>query len=95
MGYKQEEWPGPPAGALFLSEKSGAVHIKITKFFKPICSPCQRIKAAITALSVELKDQAAFGMIDAGNNPLTDEGYNITAYPSGLCLSPEIRTLGP
>lgn len=88
----------PSCRSPFLSEKSCAVYIKITKFYKPLCSPCQRIKAAITALSVELsvelKDQAAFGMIDTGNNPRTDEGYNITAYPSGLCLSPEIRTQG-
>jgi len=51
---------------------------------KPLCDPCQRMKATIFELSLELRGQVAFGMIDGKKNHKTDRGYNITSYPTLL-----------
>jgi thioredoxin 1 len=51
---------------------------------KSTCGPCQRMKAAISELSLELGGQAAFGMIKGIENNITTERYNITTYPTLL-----------
>ena len=56
----------------------------ILDVYEPLCNPCQRMKAAIFELSLELSGQAAFGMIDGKKNQKTDRGYNISSYPTLL-----------
>ena len=51
---------------------------------KSTCGPCQRMKAAISELSLELSGPAAFGMIKGIENNITTERYNITTYPTLL-----------
>lgn len=51
---------------------------------KPLCNPCERMEAAIHELSLELEDQAAFGMINGKNNPLAEKRYNVTGHPTLL-----------
>ncbi len=52
--------------------------------YKPLCNPCQRMETAVHELSVELGDQAVFGMMHGPDNPLTEERYNVTGYPTLL-----------
>lgn len=51
---------------------------------KSTCGPCQRMKAAISELSLELSEPVAFGMIKGTENNITTERYNITTYPTLL-----------
>jgi thioredoxin 1 len=51
---------------------------------KSTCGPCQRMKAAISELSLELSGPVAFGMIKGIENNITAERYNITTYPTLL-----------
>jgi thioredoxin 1 len=52
--------------------------------YKPGCDPCERMNATLSELSIELKDQMAFGRINAKKNIRTAEIYNITSYPTLL-----------
>ena len=56
----------------------------ILDVYKPLCNPCERMKAAIDQLSTELGCQVVFGMIDGRNNQMTERRYNITSYPTLL-----------
>ena len=56
----------------------------ILDVYKPICNPCDRMKAAIDELSTELGAQASFGTIDGKKNQRTESEYNITTYPTLL-----------
>lgn len=48
------------------------------------CYPCEQMSAALSELSQELSGQVVFGTMDAINNSVSDEQYNITAYPTLL-----------
>ncbi len=64
---------------------------------KPVCDPCQRMEAAVHELSVELGDQAVFGMMHGPNNSLVEERYNVSGYPTLLVFengSPVERSEG-
>jgi len=52
--------------------------------YKPICNPCERMKAAIDELSTELGSQVVFGTINGRYNQLTERRYNITGHPTLL-----------
>lgn len=56
----------------------------ILDYYEQGCDPCQRMSASLHELSLELKDQATFGMIDAKENNVSAERYNITGYPTLL-----------
>ena len=52
--------------------------------YKPLCNPCERMKAALDELSTELGSQVVFGIIDGRYNQITERSYNITGHPTLL-----------
>ena len=52
--------------------------------YKPLCNPCERMKAALDELSAELGSQVVFGIIDGRDNQITERSYNITGHPTIL-----------
>lgn len=52
--------------------------------YKPLCNPCERMKAALDELSTELGSQVVFGIVNGINNQRTERSYNITSYPTLL-----------
>jgi thioredoxin 1 len=52
--------------------------------YKPGCDPCLRMNASLSELSIELNGQINFGKINALENKITAEIYNVSSYPTLL-----------
>lgn len=46
------------------------------------CGPCKRLAPILQELSVEMKDQCAFGKLNGDNNPALLERLNVKSFPT-------------